>query len=186
MTLELPEEYKEYLRQTTGWLERAGDALTTMDERVNYVVGQLQQVLAGGVPAEVAENISRLIDAIETLAAVQGVEMIGRTEEIRFQQTVPPATGMRLVEPTPFHGYITTILRHWPNGCNALVDVAVGYGNMRLLPASGFVALNDATPVFDGLRCEVQDGELLWVEIENHDGLQHTITVTFTIEEIVG
>lgn len=186
MTLELPEEYKEYLRQTTGFLERASDALTTVDERANYIVAQLQQILLGGVPSEVAENISKLIDVTERLAAAQGVQMIGRTEEIVFQQLVLGGVGVRLVQPTPFHGYIVKILRHWPVGANALVDVACGYGNMRLLPASGFVALDDATPVFDGLRCEVQDGELLWVEIENHDALAHTISVTFTLEEIVG
>ena len=110
----------------------------------------------------------------------------GRTEEIPFQQLLAPGAGLRLQQPMPFPGKIRKILRHWPNGCNALVDVAVGVGNKHILPDSGFVALNDATPVFDNLSIDVNQGELLWVDLQNGDAVNpHTITVTITVEEVI-
>jgi hypothetical protein len=111
----------------------------------------------------------------------------GRTQEIPFQQLLVPGQALRLAQPMPYPGKIVKILRHWPAGCNALVDVAVGVGNKRVLPESGWVALNDATPVFDGLDIPVGQGEQVWVDMANGDAINpHAITVTITIEEVVG
>jgi hypothetical protein len=110
----------------------------------------------------------------------------GRTQEIPFQQVLAVGQAVRLAQPMPFPGKIVKILRHWPAGCNALVDVAVGVGNKRILPESGWVALNDATPVYDNLSIPAAQGEPLWVEMANGDAINaHTITVTITIEEVI-
>lgn len=128
------------------------------------------------------EEIAQLV-----LQQTGGSMATGREQEIPFQQLLAPGQAVRLAQPMPFPGVVFKILRHWPAGCNALVDVAVGVGNRRVLPESGFVALNDATPVFDGLSIPAGQGEQLWVELANTDALNnHTITVTFTIREVIG
>lgn len=130
----------------------------------------------------VAEQLGRL----EAYAQEQigGQVAHGRTQEIPFQQILLPGQAVRLAQPMPWPGTIKKILRHWPAGCNALVDVAVGAGNKRILPESGFVALNDATPVFDNLSIPVSQAEPIWVELQNGDAINpHTITVTVTVEE---
>lgn len=137
------------------------------------------------------DKVIALGERLEEIAALilqqtGGSMVTGRTQEIPFQQLLAPGQGVRLAQPMPFPGVVRKILRHWPAGCNALVDVAVGVGNKRILPESGFVALNDATPVFDNLNIKAGQGEQLWVELANGDALNpHTITVTITIEEVV-
>jgi hypothetical protein len=110
----------------------------------------------------------------------------GRTQEIVFQQVLAVGQQLRITQPMPFPGYITKTLRHWPGGCNGLVDIAVGAGKKHIFPESGFVALDDATPLFENLKIEVDQGQLLWVIMANGDGLNpHTPSVTITIEEKV-
>ncbi len=130
----------------------------------------------------VGQQVDVLTQAVQSLGG--GQMAIGRTQEIPFQQLLTPGQGLRLRQTMPFPGHVVKILRHWPAGCNALVDVAVGVGNKRVLPESGFVALNDATPVFDNLRIPAAQNENIWVELVNGDALNnHTITVTVTVEE---
>lgn len=132
----------------------------------------------------VAQQLNHIAEVVE--GQIGGAMQRGRTEEIVFQQVLAPGAGIRLVQPMPFPGYIKKILRHWPNGCNALVDIAVGVGNKHILPESGFVALNDATPVFDNLAVYVNQAEQIWVDLQNGDAANaHTVTVTVTVEEVI-
>lgn len=127
------------------------------------------------------EEIAQLV-----LQQTGGSMVTGREQEIPFHQLLIPGQALRLAQPMPFPGVIFKILRHWPAGCNALVDVAVGVGNKRILPESGFMPLNDATPVFDGLNIPAGQGEQLWVEMANTDAINnHTITVSFMVREAV-
>ena len=131
----------------------------------------------------VGQQLDALTQYVRQLSG--GEQMaIGRTQEVPFQQILLPGQAVRLVAQSPYSGSIKKILRHWPAGCNALVDVAVGVGNKRVLPETGFMALNDATPVFDNLSVPVKQGENIWVELQNGDALNpHTITVSVTVEE---
>ena len=131
----------------------------------------------------VGQQLDALTQYVRQLSG--GEQMaIGRTQEVPFQQILLPGQAVRLVAQSPYAGYVRKILRHWPAGCNALVDVAVGVGNKRVLPETGFMALNDATPVFDNLSVPVKQGENIWVELQNGDALNpHTITVSVTVEE---
>lgn len=177
--MELPEEYKEYIRQTTGFVERATDALTAMDERMNYVVMQL----AAGLSPELVGVLTASMSELKTTLEMQMA--IGRTEEVPLQQLLPPLVGMRIQAPAPFHGYIKKVLRHWPPGCGGLVGVAVGHSGTQFLPNTGFVSLDAATPVFDNLHIEVGEGEMLWSDMQNGDAANaHNITVTITLTEI--
>jgi hypothetical protein len=133
--------------------------------------------------------VGQQLEALTALVQSQlgGQMTSGRTQEIVFQQILAIGQQLRVTQPMPFNGYISKILRHWPAGCNGLVDLAVGAGNKHILPESGFVSLDNATPVFDNLHVPVGQGQLLWVLMANGDALNpHTPSVTITIEEIVG
>lgn len=106
-----------------------------------------------------------------------------RIEHLRFQQVVPALQGMTLQDQVPMHGRITQITVHFPNGCNALVDVAVSHKSSQVLPVSGFIALNDTTTQFP-LDTKVQQGDDLTVQINNGDAANpHAITVVISIQE---
>lgn len=108
--------------------------------------------------------------------------MFGQTTQINFQQTLAPLQGGRFSRNCPWDAVITSIMLHFPPGCNALVDVAIGHGNSQLCPTDGFVALDAATPVIP-MRESVKSGEEFWVEIRNGDAINpHTISVILTLQ----
>ena len=108
---------------------------------------------------------------------------MARTDHVRFQQTVPALTGVTLADVVPVTGKVTQITVHFPNGCNALVDVAVKVKNQQILPVSGFIALNDTTTPFPA-STDVKANDDLFVQVNNGDGANpHTITVVVSIEE---
>jgi len=88
-----------------------------------------------------------------------------------------------LSEYAPFKGIIKEVIVHWPNNCNALVDVRVGHGTKQFCPREGYLALNNATVKYR-FNEPVDDHEEIWVEMINTDGgFTHNITVTVTDEE---
>lgn len=88
-----------------------------------------------------------------------------------------------LSEYAPFKGLIKEVIIHWPNNCNALVDVRVGHGTKQFCPREGYLALNDATVKYS-FNEPVDEREEIWVEMINTDGgFTHNITVTVTVEE---
>jgi len=109
---------------------------------------------------------------------------IGRTKEIVLSYAVLPTAVVRISDVSLFDGNIVQVLRHWPNGCNALVDVAVGYESESIMPSSGYVALNDTTIITTGLKEPIQKNNEIWAELANRDSVNtHTITVTVTVTE---
>lgn len=181
------EEYQEYLKKHVSLLEQLGDALTSTDDRLDYTVGLLNQILAGGIPQEVADRIKKLTEAVHYLAEAERSKIaMGRIDEINIRQTVAAATGIRVEEPIPYDCYIVQILRHWPPGCIALVDVAVGLNTRQLFPMDGFVALDSTTPIVRDLQIRAKINDRLWVQINNTDAVNpHTITVTATLTEVL-
>ena len=187
----MPEEYLEYLRQNTTALERLGDRFTTVDQRVDYVVKQLDSLLAGGVPAEVRASIENLRAEIDKLtqtaelltsALREQKAMIGETTQKRIQETLAGLTGGRFSVECPWDAVITSICFHFPPGCSALVDVAAGHSGKQIFPYDGFIALDSATPVFT-VNEVVDRNELLWADIRNGDAVNpHTISVIFTLQ----
>lgn len=105
-------------------------------------------------------------------------------KQIPVKQTAAILTGYALEVAVPFDGYITEVLIHFPDGCNALVDVAVNVNDQRVIPdrATEFIALNDATPVFPS-NFKVAAGDKIVVYINNYDGgFVHTISVIVTVK----
>lgn len=147
------------------------EELTTIDERVDYVHNQL-------IESQLALN--------KLLEKAGEAPMAVATREVPLRATVAKSTGTRIKKPSPLTGRITQIIRHWPPGTQAYVDVAVGHKDTWVLPSETdtFVALDSATPVVT-VSEPVGKGEMLWAVINNTDSLNpHTITVTFIIEGV--
>ncbi len=109
------------------------------------------------------------------------------TREVVLSGTLNPSTGEERSDQCPVTGKITQIIRHWPDGCNGLVDIAVGHEDTWVLPAltDVFVALNDATPVIT-VNEEVGRGEKLWAKVRNRDiANAHFYVVTFIVEGVL-
>ena len=144
------------------------EALTSIDERVDYVHNQLVTAQSG-------------INQILETAGELPVGVI--TREVRLTQLVQPQTGIRVWEYSPLSGKITQIIPHWPDGCNALVDVGFGHGGVWVMPKNvdTYVALNDATPVIN-VNEPVFKGEELWMVVMDGDLVNpHAITIVVTI-----
>lgn len=114
------------------------------------------------------------------MADKKGVSKI--TRQIVFQQALQPNQAVRLAEQVPLDGIISSVTMHFPLNCNGLVDIAFGHGYKQICPISGFIALNDACPVFPTLE-DCERNEEIWVIMENHDGgAAHTVSCIATME----
>lgn len=110
--------------------------------------------------------------------------IIGQIELIPFSHTLTPGETLTLREYAPFAGYLTFVTIHWPDGCNARVDVAVVHGLTQFCPREGWLFLNDITPTYEfGKRIHVDDHEEIKVMLQNRGAEDHTITTTVIIEE---
>lgn len=144
------------------------EELTTIDERVDYVHNQL-------VEAQLALNRLLEKEGLPPMAVV--------TRDVNLRVVLEPNTGTRVAKPSPLTGRIVQLIPHWPEGTNALVDVAVGHKDTWIYPhlVDTFVALNDATPVLT-VDEPITKGEEVWMIVRNADGREkHAITVTATI-----
>lgn len=144
------------------------EALTTIDERVDYIHDQLVGVHLG---------LNQLLEkeGMPIMAAI--------TKEVVLRLTVQPLTGTRVAGPSPLTGKMVQIVRHWPGGCDGNVDVAVGHKDIWVLPNNidTFVALNDTTPIVT-VNEPIAKGEEIWMIVRNGDGVNpHTITATVVI-----
>ena len=166
-------EYEEFVKGISA-RERVPEPFTSIDNRLDFLGPRI---------VNLAEKLSGIEGAISGLG---GVAMLKKIEQIPFAQTLAVAgavgSGVILEETAPFSGYIKQVTIHWPDGCNALVDVRVGHGVKQFCPDEGFLALNDATPAYP-FNEWVVDQETIWVEMRNRDGgWPHNITVTVTLE----
>ncbi len=145
------------------------EQLTTIDERVDFVHNQVATV-------QVALNKLLGKEGLPPMTAV--------TREVVLRARLLPLTGTRVDKPSPLTGRIVQIVRHWPEGCDGNVDLAVGHKDTWVLPnaTDNYVALNDATPVVN-VDEPIEKGEEIWMVVRNGDFVeQHSITTTVVIE----
>jgi len=154
--------------------ERAIGPLAGLATRLDYI---------GPKVADLSKKVGKLEYIISKLAFPEGVAMPGlKIEQISFAYNLAALQGVMLEETAPFAGYIKQIGLHFPDGCNALVDVRVGHNVEQFCPREGYLALNDATPTYP-FNVEVSDGDSIWVEMRNGDTVNpHNITVTVILE----
>ena len=108
-----------------------------------------------------------------------------QAEEHVFSQPILPGQRFRMWWDRPYPCKIAKVIRHWPPGCNGLVDVAVGVGTRSVLPETGYVALNNATPTQENMNIPVPVAQQIWVEVANRDALNaHQPSVTVFVEEV--
>ena len=165
--------YEDEIRQKTTRFERLGDTFNTSNERIDYLVKALADA-----------DIPGLRKSVENLASMggQGMPIVTETTQVTFKQTLAALTGDRFFYTCPWNALNTNITMHFPDGCNALVDVAVGHSDKQTYPRTNFIALNDASPVFIVSEL-ISDKEPIWVEIRNADGGgPHTISVILTLQ----
>lgn len=144
------------------------EELTSIDERVDYIHNQV-------AASQLALNKLLEKEGMPTMAVV--------TREVNLRVSVQPLTGTRVTKPSPLTGKIVQLILHWPDGCDALVDVAIGHKDTWVLPneTDTYIALNDATPVLT-VDESIEKGEEIWMILRNTDGGNaHAISCTVTI-----
>lgn len=125
-------------------------------------------------------DMSKKVDKIED-AMIQPTQV--EIEQLRFFRNLAALQGVILTESQHITGHIKQITPHWPDGCNALVDIRVGRGVEQFCPREGFLSLNDATPTHP-FNIPVSENDEIWVEMVNADAVNpHAITVTVTIQK---
>jgi len=103
------------------------------------------------------------------------------TRQINFRREVDPTTGITIQEDAPIDGIITGVTAHFPPGANSLVGVKVSKENTQIVPQTGEVRLDDATPVWDCWEA-VEKGKTISTIINNYDSANsHKISVIVTI-----
>lgn len=111
----------------------------------------------------------------------RGMPMPVKTEQVVLSQTLKPLQGLKLEDDVPIDGKIVSVLFSFPDGCDALVNLAFGHGSEQICPGEGFIALNDASPVFP-VSEPVKKDDILWAIMENGDGVNpHAVSVIATI-----
>lgn len=101
--------------------------------------------------------------------------------EINFRETVSAGQGIRVTESYREAGKITQVMFHFPDGCDALVQMRLLKDHHPFYPVHGYLALNDATPVYY-VQANYYPNEPLTCEILNRDdGNPHTVTCTVVI-----
>ena len=144
------------------------EGLTTIDERVDFVHDQLTAV-------QLALNQLLEKEGVPTMAAI--------TRDVNLRVTLLPNQGQRIAQPSPITGRIVQLIPHFPDGCNALVDMAVGHKDTWIYPhrTDTFIALNDATPVLT-VDEPIGKGEEIFMIARNGDaGFPHTVSCACTI-----
>ncbi|MDO9580389.1 MAG: hypothetical protein Q7J06_07455 [Bacteroidales bacterium] len=159
------------------------EKLTTIDERVDFIHNQVAatQDQLGTVQGQLGDSQA----ALNLLLEKEGLPTMAKVQkQIVFKHTVEALAGLTDHQRIPMLKTVKTITIHWPDGCNSLVEVAVGYSqDKRLLPEIGYLALNDATPTWPVLKDTESD--TLWVELRNGDSVnQHVVSVIINYEEM--
>lgn len=108
---------------------------------------------------------------------------MGEIYNIVVEDTLDPATGVEFLEEIERAGTLLSVLLHWPDGCDGLVEITLFHITEQILPRKGTViALNDTTQEFP-LRRPVDVGDELLLRVENSDGINpHHISATFFTE----
>ncbi len=144
------------------------EKLTTIDERIDFVHDQL-------VEAQLALNKLLQKEGLPSMAVV--------TKDVNLRITLQPNVGQKISQSSPLTGRIVQLIPHFPDGCNALVDMAVGHRDTWVLPnrTDTYIALNDATPVLS-VDEPIEKNEEIWIIGRNGDGANpHTISCAVTI-----
>lgn len=120
--------------------------------------------------------------------------------ELNYHVTTPSLDSTKTTQFCPIKGVLNSIILHFPNGCNGLVEVQLNLKSLLILPyptegSMGSViiagvtytpvgiALNDTTQSFS-LHRHVEKKDPLELVILNHDNEnEHTLAAVVLLEE---
>lgn len=101
------------------------------------------------------------------------------TKQVTLAYNLPPLETIKLAEPCPLRGRITSVTMHFPDGCKNYVHIAFGHSETWLCPSvpGTYISLNNATPTFPTTE-PIEKEERLWAEFRNADGVNpHNLSV---------
>jgi len=147
-------------------VERVFEGFTGVDDRLDFL---------GPKVIDLAAGINQLLEK-------EGISTMQVTKQVPLAYTVPATQMIKIAEPSPLTGRITSVTMHFPDGCDGLVHVAFGHSEVWVCPSGidTYISLNDATPTFPTNE-PIEKNENLWAEIRNASGVDHTISVIATI-----
>jgi len=151
-------------------------AAAPSEEKLDYLIAA--QDIVFSLLGEVKGGINQLLEK-EELPTMPEI-----AKQVPLSYTVQPLETIKIAELSPLTGKIKSVAMHFPDGCNALVHVAFGHGEVWVAPSEidTYISLNNATPVFPDVNEPVEKGEHLWAEIQNADGGHpHSIAVIATV-----
>ncbi len=101
--------------------------------------------------------------------------------EINFRETVPIGQGVAVTRSFSQGGKITKVMFSFPPGTNSLCDARLEKDANPFYPMQGFLALDNATPVYQ-TSVDYYAREPLTLILRNRDAENpHTITCTVVI-----
>jgi len=101
--------------------------------------------------------------------------------ELNFRETVPPGQGLSVTRNYSQAGKITKVMFSFPPGTTTLCDARLDKDAKPFYPMNGFLALDNATPVYH-TSVDYYAREPLTLTIRNRDAENpHTITCTVVI-----
>jgi len=100
---------------------------------------------------------------------------------VSFRETVESGQGVRVTKNFIWPGKITQVMFHFPPGCNALVDLRLEKGKQPFYPRQGYLALDNATPVYY-VDADYSSREALDFTVLNRDEeYPHSVSCTVVI-----
>jgi len=108
-------------------------------------------------------------------------------KQVEYRRTIPPLTGARITRVAPITGKITSLIAHFPAGCNQLVSLRFGIeregkGQVFPSPSETYLTLDDWTKEF-ALNELIEKGDQMWVDVLNADAANpHTPVVLVEIK----
>jgi len=101
--------------------------------------------------------------------------------QINFRETVQPGQGVRTTRSFFLPGKITQVMFHFPPGCAGLVQVKLEKDKRPFYPLQGYLALDNATPVYY-VEAPYYAYEPLDFTVLNTDAVNpHTVSCTVVI-----
>ena len=118
---------------------------------------------------------------LEVNKEVTVTQLVYDEVELNFRETLASGQGLRVTQNFRAGGKVTQVMFHFPGGCNALVSMRLMKDELPFYPIRGYMALNDATPIYYA-NAEYYPREPLTVEMVNADeDNPHTVSCSVVI-----
>lgn len=105
-------------------------------------------------------------------------------QQIPFKYKVSAATKVTLTEDSVLTGKVMNAVAHFPDGCDALVEIILYVGQKQIFPSWDVLALNDTTQKFR-IEKSVRKGEAIRAILDNGDGFNpHTPSLIVEVEGV--